>query len=212
MNYITEYDAMVKQIAGEYKRRYSMVERGDIEQQLWLWFAEHPRKLEAWSLEHKPKDLDKLIAKSLRNQAHDYCVKEKASKEGYSTDDNFWYTKEFVKRLIPSVLTDNWQKVENSMSTGGKSNRPPSESGDWMAYGADIRSAFDKLDEREQNLVFLYYAENVNSEQLHDTAEDQRVSVKATAMAANRALNKMVRHLGGFQPYKDEDYNESTEL
>lgn len=211
MNYLEDYKGMVSQIAGEYKRKYNIVDKLDIEQQLWLWFVEHPNKLNQWSQEHPQKDLDKLIAKSLRNQAYDYCVKEKASKEGGSADDIFWYTKEFVKMLIPAVLTEDWQKMDSVISNGGKSNRPPSESGDWMAYGADIRKAFDKLEEHEQNLVFLFYAENVNAEQLHESAEDQRTSPKATAMAANRALNKMVRTLGGFAPFKDEDYVEQPD-
>jgi hypothetical protein len=29
-------------------------------------------------------------------------------------------------------------------------------------------------------------------------------------MAANRALNKIVRHLGGFPPYRDDDNEEVT--
>lgn len=212
MDYFEEYGSMVAQIAGEYKRKYSIVERKDVEQQLWLWFVEHPRKLKEWQEEHKGKDLDRLIAKSLRNQAYDYCVKEKASKEGYSTDDLFWYTKEFIKMLIPSVLADDWDKMESIRPSGSKSHRPPSESGDWMAYGADIKSAFDKLNEQEQNLVFLFYATNVNGDQLHEVAEDQRGTAKATAMAANRALNKMVRSLGGFPPYRDEDYSEQPNV
>jgi len=79
-----------------------------------------------------------------------------------------------------------------------------------MAYGADIRHAFSKLTEVEQNLVFLFYAQDVDSTQLHEVTDSDRPSVKATAMAANRALNKIVRNLGGFPPYKDEDNEEVT--
>ena len=206
-NYVAYYD-MVQQIASEYRNKYQMVERADIEQELWLWFVEHPNNIARWKAEQDPKSCDKLIAKSLRNAALDYCVKEKAVAEGYNADDNFWYSKDFVKMLIPGVLTDNWEKLETAMTNMGRSTKAPSESGDWMAYGADIRHAFSKLTEVEQNLVFLFYAQDVDSTQLHEVTDSDRPSVKATAMAANRALNKIVRNLGGFPPYKDDDNEE----
>jgi Mg/Co/Ni transporter MgtE len=74
-----------------------------------------------------------------------------------------------------------------------------------MAHAADIRKAFDKLEEKEQNLVFLFYGQDLDSHSLHEVVDEDRPSHRATAMAANRALNKMVRYLGGFPPYKDKD-------
>jgi len=207
---VNDYWDMVQQIASEYRSKYNMVDRADIEQELWLWFAEHPNNIARWKAEQDEKSCDKLIAKSLRNAALDYCIKEKAVAEGYNADDNFWYSKDFVKMLIPGVLTDNWEKLETAMTNMGRSTKAPSESGDWMAYGADIRDAFSKLTEVEQNLVFLFYAQDVDSTQLHEVTDSDRPSVKATAMAANRALNKIVRNLGGFPPYKDEDNEEVT--
>lgn len=203
--FIQEYNDMVSQISSEYKRKYPMVERSDVEQQLWLWFIEHPRKFHQWTTELENKDSDKLIAKSLRNAAHDYCIKEKANAEGYSPEDIFYYRKDFVKMLVPAVLSDDWKKVENALVNMGRSSKAPSESGDWMAHAADIRKAFDKLDEKEQNLVFLYYGQDLDSHSLHEAVDEDRPSHRATAMAANRALNKMVRYLGGFPPYRDKD-------
>jgi len=208
---VNDYYDMVQQIASEYRNKYQMVERADIEQELWLWFAEHPNNIAKWKAEQDEKSCDKLIAKSLRNAALDYCVKEKAVAEGYNATDNFWYSKDFVKMLIPGVLTDNWEKLETAMTNMGRSTKAPSESGDWMAYGADIRHAFSKLTEVEQNLVFLFYAQDVDSTQLHEVTDSDRPSVKATAMAANRALNKIVRNLGGFPPFKDDDNEEVTD-
>jgi len=202
---VADYYDMVQQISSEYRSKYNMVERADIEQELWLWFAEHPNNITRWKAEQDEKSCDKLIAKSLRNAALDYCVKEKAVTEGYNSMDNFWYSKDFVKMLIPGVLTDNWEKLETAMTNTGRSTKAPSESGDWMAYGADIRKAFDELNEVEQNLVFLFYAQDVDSTQLHEDTNSERPTAKATAMAANRALNKIVRNLGGFPPRKDED-------
>lgn len=205
MEFTTEYGDMVNQVASEYARMYPMVPREDIKQEIWLWFVEHPHNLQRYQNDYSQRDSDRLIAKSLRNAAYDFCIKEKAHTEGYQADDNFWYEKDFVKMLIPGVLTNNWEKLETAMMNMGRSTKKPSESGDWIAYGADIRKAFDKLDEREQNLVFLFYAQDLDSKELHKKANDDRPSAKATAMAANRALNKMVNLLGGLPPFEDRD-------
>jgi DNA-directed RNA polymerase specialized sigma subunit len=210
-NFVQEYEAMVRQIASEYHRKYPMVEKADLEQEIWLWFVQHPRKMDEWTTNHESKDSDKLIARSLRNASHDYCIKEKARVEGYAPDDVFFYKKEFIKMMIPAVLSDDWQKVENSMANMGRTMKAPSESGDFMAYAADIKKAFEELEEKEQNLVFLFYGEDVDSKTLHEMVNNERPTARATAMAANRSLNKMVRKLGGFAPQKDNDYVEHKE-
>lgn len=203
--YQVYYD-MVKQIAAEYLKKFSMVERDDIEQELWLWFADHPAKTEEWMKLESQKDSDKLFAKSLRNAAHDYCIKEKAHKTGYHVEDNFWYNKQFIKLMIPAVLSDDWTKFNNALSSIGKSNKSLAESGDWMAFSADVKVAFEKLSEREQSLVFLFYGEQLDGDSLKEKTESDK-SKKALMMEANRAVDKMVKNLGGTPPWKDKDYD-----
>jgi hypothetical protein len=203
------YQAMVKQIGGEFKRKYQMVEREDIEQELWLWFAEHPNKIEEWLALPDQKDRDKLFARSLRNSALDYCIKEKAHIAGYSAEDNFWYNKQFIKLMIPAVLSDDWTKFNNVLSNMGRSNKALSESGDFMAFSSDVKVAFDKLNEREKALVHLFYGEQVDGAELHERIDADK-SQKAVMMEANRAVNKMVKILGGNPPVRDEDYPRNT--
>ena len=86
-----EYQPLVSLIAKQFHRKYRMIERDDIEQSLWLWFATHPNKIREWTKIDDKKQAEKLFARSLRNAASDYCQKEKAAQEGYSFDDNFFY-------------------------------------------------------------------------------------------------------------------------
>lgn len=197
------YQPMVRRIASEYANRYRMVDREDIQQQLWLWFAEHPRKVQEWSA-MELKDGDKMFARSLRNAAYDFCVKEKAAVTGYEYEDNFWYSKDFIKRILPAALSEDWKKVER-FSSEIKTPKSPAESGDWMAFASDIKKAYELLDEKEQALVLLFYAKDVDGETLHKHLGDERPSARATQMAANRAINKMVKTLGGFPPYRERD-------
>jgi RNA polymerase sigma factor (sigma-70 family) len=205
------YKYMVKQIAGEFGRKYPMVERDDIVQELWVWFVEHPVKLDVWNKEHEEqKDVDKLVARSLRNAALDYCLKEKAVKSGYDPSDNFFYNKQFIKIMIPAVLSDDWSKMNNMLSGSGRSTKDLSESGDWIAFSADVKSAFEKLSKAEQKIVDLYYAQELTGSELA-TAIGSDASDKAVMMQANRALNKMVRFVGGTKPFKDNDYVDDQE-
>ena len=204
-SYYETYVYMVKQVASEYKKRYQMVERDDIEQELWMWFLKHPNKYEEWSALPEQKDADKLFARSLRNAAHDYCVKEKATISGYDPSDNFYYNKQFIKLMIPAVLSDDWTKFNNVLATMGRSTKSLAESGDWMAFSADVMIAYDKLNDEEKNLVRLFYGEQLDGGELKDKLESNK-SENAVMMQANRAVNKMVRYLGGTPAYKDEDF------
>lgn len=201
---IEAYHAMVRRISSEFANRYNkFVTKDDVAQELWLWFVSHPNKVKEWS-QLDLKDGDKLFAKSLRNAALDYCLKEKAVKTGYEYEDQFWYNKEFIKLLLPATLSEDWKRVE-AMSSEIKASKSPAESGDWMAFSADIKKAYEKLTEQEQNLIFTFYAQDKSGEELHEQLGDERPSARATMMAANRALNKMVKLLGGFPPYKEKD-------
>jgi DNA-directed RNA polymerase specialized sigma24 family protein len=202
------YAPMVQQVASQYANRYRMVDKMDIQQQLWLWFVEHPRKVQEWA-NLDQREADKLFARSLRNAAYDFCVKEKARTTGYECEDTFWYSKDFVKTILPSALSEDWKKVEK-LSSEIKVTKSPAESGDWMAFAADVRKAYDMLSEKEKALVLLFYAKDVDGETLHKHLGDERPSARATQMAANRAINKMVKTLGGFPPRRERDDDDST--
>lgn len=197
------YEPMVKRIASEYANKFRMVDKFDIQQEMWLWFVSHPNKVKEWSA-LKQKDADKLFAKSLRNAALDYCLHEKARITGYDYEDNFWYTKEFIKLLLPAALSNDWKKVE-ALSSEIRVPKSPSESGDWMAHAADVKKAYESLSEKEQALVLFFYAKDNDGGTLHEQYGDERPSARATMMVANRALNKMVKLLGGFPPFRDRD-------
>lgn len=199
------YGDMVARVAAEYSRKYPMVEKEDLYQELWFWFTDKAAKVDEWEQHEDRKATDKLVARSLRNYAHDFCVKEKARVEGYEVDDLFYYRKQFVLDLIPAVLSEDWKRVQATLEGGSRGSSAPAESGNWMAYAADIRKAFQQLPEDEQNLVFLFYAQDVDSATLHEQAAPERPTARAAAMAANRALNKIIKNLGGYPPLEEYD-------
>lgn len=197
---------MVKQISAEYAKRFRMVDRSDIEQELWLWFLTHPNKTDEWFAYENQKDSDKLFAKSLRNRALDFCTKEKLQLMGADISDNFYYNKQFVKSMLPAVLSNDWTKLNNILTGFGRTTKALSESNDWIAYSADIMSAYESLNKEDQKLVYFYYGEQVTGTELKELIGTNKTE-KAIVMQANRVLNKMINSLGGFPAFKDEDFN-----
>lgn len=202
------FDPLVSTIANQFHRQFPMVERDEVYQHLWLWFLTKKNKTAEWLAMEDQKQADRLFIRSLKNHGLDFCRTEKARIEGYDPDDEFFYTPGFIKLLLPAVLSDDWRRIQQALDpTGTKSAKSiASESADWIAYAADIRKAFSKLEERDQNLIYLYYAEEVDGETLREQATPEKSSAKAAQMAANRAVVKMVKSLGGFPSFYEEDF------
>lgn len=203
--HVNQFSQLVHKIGNEFSNRYRMVDRQDIYQEVWLWFITHPNKFASWYQMENQKEATKLFARSLRNAALAFCIREKARIEGYSPDDNFYYSKDFIKELLPAVLSDDVKRIQKTLDSGSKTAKDLSESGDWMAFAADIRQAFSKLSDQDQRLVYLFYAEEITGSELHVQTNSDRPSVRADMMAANRALGKMVKFLGGYKPFEDRD-------
>lgn len=201
-----DYRPLVKLISYQLKRQFQKVDVQDIEQELWLWFVKHPNKVNEW-LQREEKDSLPLISASLRNAGRAFCIKENAAILGINPNDIFFYSKVLVKRLLPSALGADSEQLKKFSSAEVKAMKAPSESGDWMAYHADIQKAFFSLSEEDQILVKTYYIDDKDTKTLHREAGGDRKTSKATAMAANRALNRMVKYLGGKAPFIDNDYS-----
>lgn len=209
MNYILEYNDVVQQLSTEYARRYSMLERDDIAQELWVWFVGHPRKYKEWS-ELEQKDRDKLIAKSLRNAALKYCEKEKARKTGYDSSDLYYYDASVVEAFLPSIIAGTYAipvSIQDLNAKFGSGN--DAEGNNWLTLRSDIAAAFDKLSDAKQNILRLRFS--IDSPDWSLLAKDMDSTPDGARMKVQRAMNSLVKNLGGWRPYHEPDSNESTD-
>jgi RNA polymerase sigma factor (sigma-70 family) len=207
-----EYQSLVSLIAKQFHSRYKMVPRDDIEQSMWLWFASHPNKVKEWSKLDDQKQATKLFARSLRNAASDYCQKEKSAQEGYSFDDNFFYTKNLVENILPYMIkseSDDDIDLEATLDlvmqdlglTKGAGSAA-AEHGNYLAFFSDIKTAFYKLPEDKQNVLRLRYTDDLTYTQLADIINQ---SSNTARMKTERAHNHLIRMLGGPKPYQEND-------
>ena len=207
MNYIQDYNDMVQSLASEYYRKYSMLERDDIAQELWVWFVAHPRKYKEWS-ELEAKDKDKLIAKSLRNAALKYCEKEKARKSGYDASDLYYYDASVVEAFLPSIIAGTYAipiSIQDLNAKFGSGN--VSDGNNWLALRSDIAAAFEKLSDAKQNILRLRFS--IDSPDWALLSKDMDSTPDGARMKVQRAINSLIKNLGGWRPYHEEDVQQT---
>ncbi len=205
---IEEWDYIVSNVSSEYHKKFPMCELQDIRQALYMWFAEHPNKVEHWKSLGE-RDAKNLIYRSLRNQALDYCQRWKAKSVGYDTSDLYYYEPEMVEALLPTVLMGNFN-VAPKLNLG-KIGRPsaPAEGGNIQVMLLEIDSAYWKLSKEDRRVIFLRHAESSDFKEIANFlslgTED------AARMRHKRAVKRLVNKLGGFKPYEDEDFKDAKE-
>jgi len=203
MNYIEEYNDMVQTLATEYARKYTMLERDDIGQELWVWFVGHPRKYKEWS-DLEQKDRDKLIAKSLRNAALKFCEKEKAKKIGYDMSDLYYYDVSVVEAFLPSIISETYVipvKIQDLNSKFGSGDI--SDGNNWLSLRSDIALGYYKLSEAKQNILRLRFS--VEQPDWATLAKEMDSTPDGARMKVQRALNSLIKNLGGWKPQSEED-------
>ena len=202
-NYIEEYNDMIQNLAIEYSRKYQMLERDDIAQELWVWFVTHPKKYKEWST-YEQKDKDNLIAKSLRNAALKYCEIEKARKSGYKTNDLYYYDLSVVEAFLPSIITESYEipaKIQDLNFKFGKGD--VTDGNNWLALRSDIATGFYKLPESKQNILRLRFMDEQSEWSV--VAKQLKTSPDGARMKVQRVLVALTKNLGGFRPFYDSD-------
>ena len=199
-----KYDNMVGSIAYEFSRKFHMCDADDIRQELWVWFLEHPNKVKLWEA-IDVKQSTKLVARSLRNAAKDYCQKEKARAVGYKVEDNYYYDREVVELLLPAVLRKDTNAPAMTDLGFTKAKKVASEGGNWFAMMADIERSLARLTQEQLSIVYLRFGDGCDNASL---ATELAISEDAARMRVNRAVNNLLNFLGGSRPRRERDYTE----
>jgi len=199
---IQRWEYIVDAVGAEYHRKFN-IDAEDIRQILFQWFVEHPNKLDTWEAIGE-KDAKNLIYRSLRNQALDYCQAWKAKSGGYETSDLFYYEGDMVEALLPSVVRGEMSITQKLNLAGGGRPSAPSEGGNLMAMMIEIDAGYWKLPKDDRKLLFLRYAETMD---FGDIASEMELGSEDTArMRHKRAIRKLINKIGGFKPYRDDDF------
>jgi hypothetical protein len=72
-----------------------------------------------------------------------------------------------------------------------------------LSLRSDIASAFYKLSEAKQNILRLRFS--IDSPDWALLSQDMDTTVDGARMKVTRALNSLIKNLGGWKPYYDKD-------
>lgn len=186
-----------------------MLECEDIRQTLWMWFITHPVKYTEWS-KLPTKDKEKLIAKSLRNAALKYCEKEKSNKSGYDIIDLYYYDASVIEAFLPSIIAGSYEmpnKIKDLNFKFGKGE--VTDGNNWLVLRSDIEKAFNQIAEAKQNILRLRFT--TDNYEWTDLAKELNTSPDGARKRIERAINSIVRNLGGWRAYVDIDNIETEE-
>lgn len=185
---------MVKRVAHSVSSSFPQyVTSEDTEGHLWVWIYDKRSTL-IKLVEDDPQNWQAKIASTLRKVASDYCAKEKAAVEGYSTDDLYRYSVPKIKTLMPDVFDyADWQTF-GQKGDGQPGSKPlANQAGDRMVELIDIKAAVERLPVETKELLYLVHAMAYTQENLADHFE---ISVEAAKKRSQRAYGAVQRALG----------------
>lgn len=198
--------ANVSQVARQLTSRYrDYVEYEDVQQELYVWYIKHYRKVDAWREEHHEKTAQRLILKSLRNAGEKYCRKEKADKDGYEVEDEFFYSIGMVSDMLQLYFDPDWSAPTVTLEHTSE-KRPAGEGGNLMAMVADVGRCFEQMPEADQELLQRIYGGDypVRDAMAYEAAMND-ITIGAQDRRIRRVVGRLRAKLGGPRPYEEDE-------
>lgn len=205
-DFYPELESMVETIAFEYGgkgRRYG-ADNSDFRQEFIVWLLEHEKWVSQLMSETDPDTKAghiKYLAKCLRNEAADYMRDIRNQALGVSRDDEYFYTRNEVKALLPNVFDkEKWTEppVHDDSSRG--SGKPASEGGNWIATLADVAQALERLEPDDRWTLEAFHRDGYTNKLL---AEMRGLSEAQMSYYHSRALDRLHALLGGSKPFTE---------
>lgn len=198
---VDKWSSLVAHVSSMLSRRYQMIERSDIEQEIWLWFLTHEEKLAEWAKLDNKSEI-KLVSKSTQRAGLKFCEKEKARVVGYDLADLHYYDKATVEMFLPYILSDDYQIPPELTPTNldSRVTKDPSEGNGWLAMWSDISKGFDLLGEDHQNILRQRFLNE--SITYREVGLKFGISEEAARKRVDRAITTLINKIGGQSPWK----------
>lgn len=203
-NFTDQDEAAVQSATKILLSRYrDFVSFEDVRQELYLWLFSHYEKAEAWREKHETRHAERTLIKALRNAGERYCRQEKAERQGYEPEDEFFYSIPMVADLLQLYFDPTWMVppaiVADERVSGGAL---ASESGNLMAMVADVGRAYEALPAPDKELLaFVYDGRAVVMDQIACKALEWDVTQSAAYSRIRRVVGRVRANLGGPSPY-----------
>ena len=112
---------------------------------------------------------------------------------------------------MPSIISESYEipaKIKDLNFKFSKSENN-SDGNNWLVLRSDIANAFYKLTEAKQNILRARFS--TESNEWSDLAKELKTTPDGARMKVQRAVNSLIRNLGGWRPYPDEDVQQQEQ-
>lgn len=179
---------------------YGYTTAADIAQELWVWVLKHQKKVSDW-LEREEQDERnrgaRALQKTLMRVGVVHCRREKAAMVGYFPHDEYFYSRSLLAALI-TAQHNGGKMIVNVVDDAPRKTKLDSEGNDVLAMLADLDRALEDLSVEQRHLVIEVHGFGVS---VSDIADREQVTRQAVENRLNRALDRMIKFLGGEYPY-----------
>jgi len=119
--------------------------------------------------------------------------------------DLYYYDATVIEAFMPSIISESYEmpaKIKDLNFKAVKSD-PSNDGNNWLVLRSDIATAFYRLTEAKQNVLRIRFSTDNNEWSL--IAKDLKTTPDGARMKVQRAINSLIRNLGGWRPFADED-------
>lgn len=189
--------------ARQVARRYRGSAVEDLAQEGRIWVTLHPKRMEHFFNDENAKRGWVRMTRTIEKQMAKTARIEKAAREGYDPDDEYFYALALFDLVMPALWDDDLRQHGPSHDEGDgtrvASKKDPAEGSSWPAMVVDVENAWSRaeLDGRQRTMLMLKYRDGAT---YADIGRAMGVSQSTAHEHVKRALRKLQRQLGGGRP------------
>lgn len=185
-----------------YARYRNYVDYLDVQQELYLWLLTHYNRVERWRSEYSEKHAERTVVKALRNAGERYCRTEKAERDGYAVEDEFFYSIPMIADLLMLALDPEWMVPRGIDYTEEAPRRPVNA--DLVTMVSDVKKGYESLPEPDQRLLsYVYGADHDPRDAIAQKAVEWGVTQSAAYGRIRRVVGRVRAALGGENPWRE---------
>jgi len=196
-------EEFVRAAAAQVSRRYrTHTTYADLAQEGFVWALQHKGTV-ASRLEDGKRGEYRLVAQ-LAGHMQRVARQEKATRAGYSPDDEYFYSRGTLELALPAVWDEEHMLKRPSTgdddpSLSGRGKIDPSQGNDWLVTVLDVRDAYRNADLtlEQREALTLRYRDRLS---VTAVADAQGTAQSTASDRINGALKALVEALGGQRP------------
>lgn len=171
----------------------------DTEQEIFLWVLENQNTVER-VVRDNPESWEGILYPLMSKAANKHLKKEDAATYGYSADDVFEYSTSAVEALLETAFSyEDWQSFGIHGDGQPRAKGQVNETGDMLAMLVDVKSAVERLTEKQYNAIVWRYKYHWTPAELAEGEGITRQGAEKRLGSAVQAIRKSL----GVKPYTD---------